>query len=264
MWEASDLGPLGLGATGRNVAQDANNQMTYVAGESTDGSQTHLTLFAYGAHGAPLWVTRRDDDPEHVPQTTAQALALDGLGAPHVAFARSFRTTRDAEPSVELAASKYDLAGHAVWTTIVDPASRNIATAMAVGRDGRVSVTGFAGNPSPDSYLTVQLEPSGELRWTDRYSWDSSGQHAARALALDEAGNAYVAGTAYGADGVPGFGSIVYDTAGRKLVREFDGDSGSEGRVVTALAIDRLGALYVVGSVLSPSRAVVGVLRSSR
>jgi hypothetical protein len=261
-WQASELGPLGLGAIGRTVALDSNAH-AYVAGESTDGSQDHLTLFAYDAGGTRLWVTRNGDDPEHVPQTTARALALDAFGAPHVAIARAFRSSRDAEPSIQLAVNKYDVAGRVLWTATVDDAARNIATAIGVDAAGRVTVTGFAGSPRPDSYLTVQLDAAGRVQWKDRYGWNSPGEHSARALALDVAGNAYVTGSAYGGDGVASFGSIGYDPSGRVLFRELDGDPSKDGRVAAALAIDRGGALYVAGSVLSASRAVVGVLRAS-
>jgi hypothetical protein len=262
-WQAAELGPLGLGATGRNVALDAKAH-AYVAGESTDGSQDHLTLFAYDARGTRLWATRNDDDPEHFPQTTARALALDAFGAPHVATARAFRSTRDAEPSIQLAVTKYDTAGSALWTATVDEAARNIATAIAVDPEGRVTVTGFAGSPRPDSYLTVQFDAAGQIRWTDRYNWNFAGEHEARALALDVVGNAYVTGSVYGGDSIASFGSIAYDPNGRVLFRELDGDPSKDGRVAAGLAVDRSGALYVVGSVFSASRAVVGVLRSSR
>jgi hypothetical protein len=261
LWQASEPGPLGLGAIGRYVALDANAN-TYVAGESTDGNQNQITLFAYDAQGTRLWTKRSDDDPVHVPQTTAQALALDALGEPHVAIAEAYRTTQDAEPTVELVVKKYDVSGGVAWAATVNEASRNIATAMAVDPQGRVTVTGFAGSPNPDSYLTAQFDSGGQLRWMDRYQWDAPGAHEARALAIDDAGNAYVTGTAYGADGVATFGTIAYDPDGGVLFREVDGDGN--GRLATALAVDRSAALYVVGSVLSAPRGVVGVLRSSR
>jgi hypothetical protein len=261
LWRASELGSFGLGATGRIVALDAGGR-AYVAGEATNGGQEHLTVFAYDARGVRTWATRDDDDPEHVPQTTAQALALDVGGAPHVAFARAFRITRDAEPTVELAVRKYDVTGGAAWTAIIDEAARNIATAVAVDSYGRVTTTGFAGNTRPDSYLTAQLDPTGRLRWKERCRWDAPGEHEARGLALDGAGNAYVTGTAYGADGVPRFGSIGYDPNGRVLFREVD-NASNDAHVAVALAVDRSGVRYVVGSVLTAPRGLVGVLRSS-
>ncbi len=147
-WQASELGPLGLGATGRNVALDANAH-AYVAGESTDGRQDQLTLFAYDARGARLWAERSDDDPAHIPRTTARALALDAFGAPHVAIAQAFRSTSDAEPAIELAVKKYDVTGRVVWTATIADEARNIAAAMAVGPEGRVTVAGYAGSPIP-------------------------------------------------------------------------------------------------------------------
>jgi hypothetical protein len=146
----------------------------------------------------------------------------------------------------------------------VDQASRNIASAMAVDSGGQVTVTGFAGSPSPDSYLTVQLDAAGRIRWSERCAWDVPGAHEARAVAIDGAGNAYVTGTAYGSDGVARFGSIAYDSNGHVLFRKLDGDSSNANSFAAAAALDRSAALYVVGSVLSPPRGVVGVLRSVR
>ncbi len=262
-WEASELGPLGLGGVGRAVVCDRKGR-TYVAGETTDGMQNHLTLFAYDARGTCVWATRRDDDPEHVPETTVRALAIDASGAPHVAFTRAFRVTRDSEPDIDLAVTKLDTTGATEWTATVREAARNIARAIAVDPSGRVTVTGFAGNPGPDSYLTAQFDAAGHLQWTDRYRWGAQGQHEATALALDPTGRAYVAGTAYAADGVGCFGSLAYDSFGGLLFREVDGDPSNASRVAAALAVDRSGALYIVGSVLSAPRGVVGVLRSSR
>lgn len=259
-WQVSDAGPLGLGATGRHVALDASSN-AYVAGESSDGNQNQVTLFAYDTQGTRLWTTRSADDPVHIPQTTVQALALDALGEPHVAIAEAYRTTKDAEPTVALVVTKYDVSGRVVWAATINEASRNIATAMAVGPQGRVTVTGFAGNPDPDSYLTAQFDSAGQLGWKERYAWAAAGQHQARAVVLDPAGNAYITGTAYRADGMAMFGSIEYNVDGGALFREADGDGDS--RVASALALDRSGGLYVAGSVLSAPRGVAGVLRSS-
>ncbi|HLK41436.1 MAG TPA: hypothetical protein VKU41_32025 [Polyangiaceae bacterium] len=261
LWQASELGPLGLGAMGRHVVLDADAN-AYVAGESSDGTYNQVTLFAYDVRGASRWATRGGDDPEHVPQTTAQALALDAAGEPHVAIAQADRTAQDAEPTVELAVRKYDVAGRTAWTARVNQAARNIATAIAVDAEGRVTVTGFTGSPTPDSYLTAQFDAAGQLRWMDRFGWYGPGEHQACALTLDGAGDAYVTGTAYRADGVASFGSIAYDPEGGVLFRELDGDA--EDRTAAALALDRSGALYVVGSAHLAPRGVVGVLRSSR
>ena len=148
-----------------------SNGHAYVAGQSTDGSQDQLTLFAYDARGARLWVTRSDDDPEHVPQTTARALALDVFGAPHVAIAQAYRSTYDAEPTIELAVKKYDVTGRVLWTATFADEARNVPTAMVVHPEGHVTVAGYAGSQAPDSYLTAQLDTEGQLRWADRDSW---------------------------------------------------------------------------------------------
>jgi hypothetical protein len=262
IWAASELGPFGLGASGFAVAVDSNAQV-YVAGQSSDGSHNHVTLFAYNPSGTLLWASASPDDPVHVPQTTAQAVALDLAGTPHVAVARAFRETPDDDPVVQLALNKYDASGQISWTAIVDPETRNIATAMAIDPQGRVTVTGFAGSPSPDSYLTAQVDSTGQVLWTDRCAWQAPGQHEARGLALDGAGNAYVTGTAYGSDGVARFGTIGYDPNGQALFRELDGDPSNASSLAATLAVDPRGGVYVVGSVLSDPRGVVGLLKLS-
>ncbi|HLK41033.1 MAG TPA: hypothetical protein VKU41_29985 [Polyangiaceae bacterium] len=260
LWQASEVGPLGLGAAGRHVALDTSRN-AYVAGESTDGSHDQVTLFAYDPSGARRWMVRTNEDPTQVPQSTAQALALDSSGAPYVAVARAFRPTQDDEPTVELAAAKWDPAGSVLWTATVAVETRNVATAIAVDARGRATVTGFAGDPTPDAYLTAQFDPSGRTLWTNRDGWDAAGQHEARALAIDGAGDVHVTGTAYGPDGIADFGSIVYDASGAVISRGLDGDGADRMAAAAALALD--GAFYVVGSTLASPRAEVGVLRTS-
>ena len=261
-WEATEPGPLGLGATGRHVAVDTSGN-AYVTGESTDGASDQVTLFAYDARGARRWQMRATEDPLHVPQSNAQALALDASGAPHVAVARAYRTSHDAEPTIQLVLSKYDAAGNPLWSATTSQATRNIATAIAIDAAGRVTATGFAGSPRPDSYLTVQYDASGALRWSDRCRWGAPGQHEARALALDGAGNAYVTGSAVDASGIASFGSIAYGVDGDVLWRRHDRDSSNAMSSAAAVAIHPSGALFVAGSVLGSPRGVVALLKSA-
>ena len=262
-WEANELGPLARGAVGRRVALDASGN-AYVAGESTDGAHDQMTLFAYDAAGAKKWSTRATEDPAHVPQSTAQALALDAAGAPHVAVARAYRSTPDAEPKVQLVVAKYDAAGSALWSATVSEGTRNIATAIAVDRAGRVTATGFAGSPHPDSFLTVQYDAAGQLRWSDRCRWDAPGEHQARALAVDASGNVIVSGSAVGTDAVTGFGSIAYAPDGHALWHRLDRDPGNAASSASAMALHPSGALFIAGSVLSAPRGSVALLKSAQ
>jgi hypothetical protein len=262
-WEANEVEPLGFGANGRHVAIDAAGN-AYVAGESSDGANDQVTLYAYDARGQKLWTTRANEDPTHVPQSTAQALALDASGAPHVAVARAYRASRDAEPSVELVVAKYDPAGHAVWSASIKEGTRNIATAIAVDASGRVTATGFAGSPHPDSYLTVQYDADGTRRWSDRCRWDVVGEHQARALAVDKSGNAYVTGSAVGPDAVTSFGSIAYGPDGSEIWRRLDRAPNDATSSAAALVLHPSGALFIAGSVLGGPRGVVAVLKSAR
>src|SRR5262245_60036161 len=101
-------------------------------------------------------------------------------------------------PPVREAWVARDSAGDGSW---------DVPAAIAVDGRGNVCVTGTSGR-SPKEVLTVKYRTDGTLEWRARHPSGS-----ATALAVDEAGNAYVAGSAY-PDGDPVYLTIKYSPAG--------------------------------------------------
>ena len=77
--------------------------------------------------------------------------------------------------------------------------------------------------------------------WVARYN--GTGE----ALALDAAGNVYVTGSCFGADGTYDYATIKYDSNGNELwVARYNGP-GNGDDLASALAVDAMGNVYVTG-----------------
>ncbi|HTQ06929.1 MAG TPA: SBBP repeat-containing protein [Polyangiaceae bacterium] len=151
---------------------------------------------------------------------------------------------------------KFDAAGNRLWTQQFGSSGDDTAAAVAtVGNVVYVAgVTGGSldGTPSAgglDAFL-AEYDGSGNLLW--RRQFGSAGDDRPWSLAVDAAGNAYVAGTTNGSlDGASASGwdslfVVQFDTNGnRGFTRELGtGVSHIEAR---SLAADAAGNLYVTG-----------------
>ncbi|MEI6945609.1 SBBP repeat-containing protein [Paraflavisolibacter sp. H34] len=128
-----------------------------------------------------------------------------------------------------------------------DPNSSDVPGALAVDRDGNVSVTGLSYDANSD-YATVQYNSSGSVKWTKRYNGPGNGTDAATAVALDGSGNVYVTGTSAGSGTADDIATIKYSSTGSQLwVQRYNGPaSGVDG--ATAIAVDAGGNVYVTGA----------------
>jgi hypothetical protein len=155
--------------------------------------------------------------------------------------------------------TKFDAAGNSVWTKAIgagDTSSSGIV-ADAVGYTYAVGST--SGSPSgqtnaglKDAFVT-KLDPLGSEVWTRLIG--SMGFDFARAVALDQAGNVYVAGDTTGDLGGTGNGGggradvflAKLDNAGNILWIHQFGGAGSD--VAGGVGVDADGNAYVGGSI---------------
>jgi uncharacterized delta-60 repeat protein len=119
----------------------------------------------------------------------------------------------------------------------------DFAYAIAVDDSGYVYVTGhcYGAGGNPD-LATIKYLPNGDTAWVRRYNGPGNGYDFAYAIAVDDSGNVYVAGSTEGID-AEDYATIKYypdgDTA---WVRMYNGPANGY-----AIAVDDSGNAYVTG-----------------
>jgi hypothetical protein len=103
------------------------------------------------------------------------------------------------DDSTEFAVLKYAPDGDTIWfREFSEPgACRYIAEDMAVDAAGSVYITGSVGTNCGDvnrDIVTVKFSSDGVLEWTIKYASPDLGDDVAKAIAVDGAGNIFVAG----------------------------------------------------------------------
>ncbi|MDF7812053.1 SBBP repeat-containing protein [Hymenobacter sp. YC55] len=151
----------------------------------------------------------------------------------------------------DYATVKYAASGQQLWEARYNGRGNGdeIPEALALDSAGNVYVTGTAYDSiSGFDYATVKYSPTGQQIWEARYN--SNGDEAATALAIDAAGNVVVTGTAIAAN----FRDYDYVTlkyaaaTGQPVWEARYAGIGNSNEVVSAVALDSAGNVYVTGA----------------
>jgi hypothetical protein len=127
--------------------------------------------------------------------------------------------------------------------------STNAATAIVVDDSGNAYVTGWVTRRLTGvDMATVKYSPDGEQLWVQYYAAPGSGEDKARAIALDTAGNVYVAGSSSGGASGLDYVTIKYskDGSGALWVNRYNGPGNGED-VATSIAVNDSLNVYVTG-----------------
>jgi uncharacterized delta-60 repeat protein len=225
----------------------------YVTGSSYNGSSSDYATIAYSSAGVALWTNRYDAGGLYngggSGGDTPSAIALGGNGNVYVtgrSYAYSL-TFNDWYP--DYATVAYSSAGVALWTNRYNgPGDGDDApSAIAVGGNGNVYVTGYAYSGSSDDYTTVAYSSAGAVLWTRRYNGGVGEASAATAIAVDGSGKVYVTGWSASEAHYEDFVTVAYTSAGVALwTNRYNGpDDGVD--YPTAMAVDGSGNVYVTG-----------------
>jgi hypothetical protein len=186
----------------------------------------------------------------------AKSVAVDSTGASY-AVGETFGTLPGQTPGGTLDAfiRKYDPSGTEVWTRQFGAWDRDIAWAVAVAPEGDVYVVGQTEGILPGQYSAGGLDAfvrkydsSGSEQWTRQFG--GGGADVGAAVAVDRAGNVYVAGTTTSAlaEKPKSFDAFVrrYDAAGNEgWTRQFGTAGGDNARDVT---VDESNRVLLAGS----------------
>lgn len=192
-WVRNYNGGIGSDAAAALVVDAAGN--LYVTGQSEgSGTNADYATIKYDAAGTEQWV-RRYDGPTIVfshDYDRAAALALDVNG-------NVFVTGNSAD---DFATVKYDAAGTEIWVRRYSgpAAGGDWATAITVDASGNAYVSGSSYGNSTTQYdiATLSYDPSGTVRWTERYNGPGNFYDTPYSIAVSSSGEVYVSGSSGG------------------------------------------------------------------
>ena len=234
----------------RAVAVTADGNVVVTGSSAGKDSGFDFATVKYDPAGNQLWVSRYDGPAHGDDRVTALAVDADG----NVYVAGDSSGENDAAEAVTV---KYGADGNLLWAARSgSPGGGQSVAAIALDGEGNVYVTGRASREAGNTdYVAVKYDPTGKVLWTARRDW--SAHDDARYLAVDGAGNVYVAG------------DIVSHTEGSEMTAHQDmglvkfgpdGDAiwsvsfnGGDGNndVAAGIRLGPDGSIYLSGTTLS-------------
>ena len=234
---------------------DAQTVTAYVEAEAVNTGETAVT-FALPEDGPP-WVNP-------IPEIGVGAAALTFYALPETSPAAQPLTVWNAggglleytvsvdvpwlavDPMSGSSESAYDERTH---TVSVDVAGLPLGTYPAVIT---ISDPDAANNPLriPVTLIITAVLPTVASEWVARYDGPVNGTDTLRALAVDGAGNIYVAGAESTAASDLDYVTIKYDPSGNLLWKASYNGTGNGEDFPNAIALDPVGNVYVTGESL--------------
>jgi|GEM_PF-979069 len=245
-WVALYNGPANGNDQGNDIAVDQMGNV-YVTGQSV-GVGTGISDYAtikYNAAGMQQWVARFASPWEDSP---IGGIALDTEGNVYV----TGQSPTGPGGYDDYATVKYDSLGVQQWVARYNgPTSGNDgANDIVVDRLGNAYVTGASvGGPASYDCVTIKYDTSGNQVWIARYNGPGNSSDHSNCIALDSAGNVYIAGSSYGGSATgDDFIIIKYDSAGNPIWEvRYDGPGNGQD-YARSLAVDGDQNVYVAGT----------------
>ncbi|MDF7814908.1 T9SS type A sorting domain-containing protein [Hymenobacter sp. YC55] len=223
----------------------------YVTGTTYSDAQSDYATLKYAPSGQLLWQQTYNGPGNGYDE--AAKLALAGMQETSVVVTG----TSDGGSS-----TGYDMGTTAYRTSTGQPQwnyrynglgnGDDVVADLAVSRDGNAVVVGTSYSSTGADYATHVLA-NGQLLWQACYNGADNSYDEAKAVAVDVAGNAYVTGLSYNADGTNDYATVKYGALGNGEVRwtaHYDG-AGSYDEAA-AIRVDASNNVYVTGYSLSP------------
>jgi len=184
----------------------------------------------------------------------ASAIVADSVGNSYIGG-----MAESADRKLEFAVIKYNAVGALQWKAAYSNAQHGTAgggvVGVAVDASGNVYVSGFVYTSITlftinRDWLVASYSPDGVERWSRRINGTANDQDSAGSIAVDAAGNVYVAGSITDTEhaGQAGWTVIKYSPNGTQLWRRTDVRADGTRDSIGGLRVDGMGNLVGVGT----------------
>jgi uncharacterized delta-60 repeat protein len=242
-WAVRYNGPKDSADIAYALAVDKNGNV-YVGGCSigANGNNDGVAI-KYNSAGVRQWVVRYNGPADW--HDGIFDIEVDDAGNVYVAG-----YSYDALTGYDFIAIKYNNAGTKQWIARYNgPANwEDIAYELLIDAAGNVYVNGYSADKTGNyDFLTVKYNSAGIQQWMARYNAEADSSDISYNIALDGAGNVYVAGTSYGNNGNFDYVTIKYNDAGvEQWISRYNGQGNRDDRL-RDLTVDAGGNVYVTG-----------------
>ena len=242
-WEARYDGPGNSTDAAYQIKVDASGNV-YVTGKSRSGTIAATEDFAtikYNSIGVQQWV-RRYNGPGNS-EDIAYNIAIDGSGNVYVTGSSTGSGTDNDYVTI-----KYNSSGDSLWVKRYNGPGNSIDNSyrITVSDSGNVYVTGYSrsgSSPGSEDCTTIKYNSAGVQQWVQRFN--NGANEIGLGIAVDAAGNTYVAGFAWNGFSSLDYLTIKYNSSGIQLWSRIEVSAGIN--VVLSLAVDNPGNVYVTG-----------------
>ncbi len=225
--------------SGGNVAVTGYSRST-----ASSGSEDFTTI-RYSSTGVPLWTNRYDGPAGGYDVAVATVIDLSS----NIVVAGTARTTTNFD-GMDFTTVKYSSAGVPLWTRHYNGPgnSEDQVISMAMDTNGSVFVVGYVTGVSFNTeFATVAYSSAGVPLWTNLHNGPGGGSAAARAVAVDRAGDVVVTGNSSGVGTSADFVTIKYSGTGVPLwTNRYNGPGNASDRAY-GVAVDSNANVFVTG-----------------
>lgn len=231
-----------------HIGMDSTGNL-YVTGQSDVGATAinyDIVTIKYNSTGVQQWLRTYGGSALNDDIPTAFYVSSAG----NVFISGSVDTDATAAISNDYATLKYNTLGTLQWSQLYSntTTSNDIPKGIIEDATGNVIVTGSTETIPQKNGITIKYNGSGLSQWTNTFNESGDNTDKPTAMAMDAAGNLFIAGSVveYGVD--KNFALQKIDTAGNTAwIRTINGTSVGSSDSAQAVAVDAAGNIYVAG-----------------